>query len=124
MVVRDPDGKPHVRPRTDLTDVAGSAGVSWGRLFGLIFFLPLVGLAAGTGIGALFDKTGNVGLSRRELVEMGEAIPPGGAGWVFLIDHVVDDTFVRCIRGKTARLARTHLSAANEQRLKATFGPE
>ncbi len=45
--------KPKTKHLTDLTGAGALSGVFWGMLFGLIFFIPLLGLVAGAAIGAL-----------------------------------------------------------------------
>ena len=45
--------KPNTKHLTDLTGVGALSGAFWGMLFGLIFFIPLLGLVAGAAIGAL-----------------------------------------------------------------------
>ena len=47
MVVRDEDGKPHVKHDTRLVGAGALGGAFWGMLFGLIFLMPFLGLAIG-----------------------------------------------------------------------------
>jgi len=44
-VVRDPDGKPHVKHGHGLVGAGALGGAFWGMLFGLLFFVPFLGLA-------------------------------------------------------------------------------
>ena len=55
-VVRDPDGKPHVKHGHGLVGAGAMGGAFWGMLFGLLFFMPFLGMAIGAGLGALFGK--------------------------------------------------------------------
>jgi len=80
MVVRDPDGKPHVKQGGSLVGAGALGGAFWGMLFGLIFFIPFLGLAIGAGMGALFGKLGKTGIDKGVLEQMGDAVPPGQAG--------------------------------------------
>ena len=50
-VVRDPDGKPHVKHGHSLVGAGALGGAFWGMLFGLLFFVPFLGLAIGAGHG-------------------------------------------------------------------------
>jgi uncharacterized membrane protein len=45
------------------TAAAGALGGFWGLLFGLIFFIPLLGLAVGAASGALIGSMRDVGIS-------------------------------------------------------------
>ncbi|MEI6448661.1 MAG: DUF1269 domain-containing protein, partial [Actinomycetes bacterium] len=49
-VVRDQDGKPHVKHGHSLVGVGALGGAFWGMLFGLLFFVPFLGLAIGAGL--------------------------------------------------------------------------
>jgi len=49
----------------------------WGLLFGLIFFVPLLGLAIGAASGALFGSMRDVGISDAFIREVREKITPG-----------------------------------------------
>lgn len=122
MVVRDLDGKPHVKHGTDIVGVGALGGAFWGMLFGLLFFVPFLGLAIGAGMGALFGKIGKTGVDREVLSRMGDAVPPGKAGWFLIIDKMTEDKFLAAVEGTRATVVRTSLSEAQEQELKEAFG--
>ncbi len=123
-VVRDPDGKPHVKHGHNLVGVGAAGGAFWGMLFGLLFFMPFLGLAIGAGMGALFGKAGKTGIDRQVLEQMGDAVPPGKAGWFLLIDKMTEDKFMEAIEGTKARVVRTNLSHEDEAKLKEAFGAD
>src|SRR5690606_38343025 len=54
-VVRWENGqkKPQTRQLANLTGAGAMQGAFWGLLFGLIFWVPLIGIAVGAGLGAL-----------------------------------------------------------------------
>ena len=66
-VVRDPDGKPHVKHGHDLVGAGAMGGAFCGMLFGLLFFVPFLGLAIGAGMGALFCKLCKTGINKHVL---------------------------------------------------------
>jgi uncharacterized membrane protein len=121
-VIRDPDGKPHVKHGRSLVGVGAMGGAFWGMLFGLLFFVPFLGLAIGAGMGALFGKLGKTGIDKQVLSEMSDAVPPGKAGWFLLIAKMTEDKFMAGIEGTSARLVRTSLSMEQEAELKKAFG--
>ena len=121
-VVRDPDGKPHVKHGHNLVGAGALGGAFWGMLFGLLFFVPFLGLAFGAAMGALFGKMGKTGIDREVLDQMGDAVPPGKAGWFLLIGQKTDDKFMAEIKGTNARVVRTNLTEEQEQQLKHAFG--
>ena len=99
-VVRDPDGKPHVKHGHGLVGAGAMGGAFWGMLFGLLFLMPFLGMAIGAGMGALFGKLGKTGIDKEVLQQMGDAVPPGKAGW--FLDHQPGD------RGQVPRRDRGH----------------
>ena len=121
-VVRDPDGKPHVKHDAHLVGAGAMGGAFWGMLFGLLFFVPFLGLAIGAGMGALFGKLGKTGIDQQVLQQMGDAVPPGKAGWFLLISQLTEDKFLAAVKGTGASLVRSNLTAEQEQQLKHAFG--
>jgi uncharacterized membrane protein len=121
-VVRDPDGKPHVKHGHNLVGVGAMGGAFWGMLFGLLFFVPFLGLAIGAAWGALFGKLGKTGIDQKVLQEMGDAVPPGKAGWFLLIGQLTEDKFLAAVQGTGAKLVRSNLTDEQEQQLKHAFG--
>ena len=124
MVVRDPDGKPHVKHGKQLVGAGAMGGAFWGMLFGLLFFVPFFGMAIGAGMGALFGKMGKTGIDRAVLEQMGDAVPPGKAGWFLLIEKMTEDKFLEAVEGTKATVVRTNLSHEDEEQLKAAFGAD
>jgi uncharacterized membrane protein len=121
-VVRDPDGKPHVKHGGSLVGAGAMGGAFWGMLFGLLFFVPFLGLAIGAAMGALFGKLGKTGIDKQVLEQMGDAVPPGKAGWFLLINQMTEDKFLAAVKGTNATLVRSNLSEEQEAELKHAFG--
>jgi len=121
-VVRDPDGKPHVKHGHGMVGAGAMGGAFWGMLFGLLFFIPFLGLAIGAGMGALMGKLGKTGIDKQVLEEMGDAVPPGKAGWFLLIGQMTEDKFMAAVTGTGAKLVRSNLTAEQEEQLKHAFG--
>jgi uncharacterized membrane protein len=124
MVVRDADGKPHVKHGNKLVGAGALGGAFWGMLFGLLFFVPFLGLAIGAGMGALFGKMGKTGIDKQVLEQMGDAVPPGKAGWFLVISQMTEDKFLAAVQGTNAKLVRSNLSHEQEEELKNAFGTE
>ena len=121
-VVRDPDGKPHVKHGNHLVGAGAMGGAFWGMLFGLLFFVPFLGLAIGAGMGALFGKLGKTGVDAQVLQQMGDAVPPGKAGWFLVTSQITEDKFLAAVKGTNATLVRSNLTAEQEEQLKHAFG--
>ena len=84
--------------------------------------MPFLGLAIGAAMGALFGKLGKTGLDSQTLEQMGDAVPPGKAGWFLVIEQMTEDKFLAAIEGTNAKLVRSDLTAEQEEQLKHAFG--
>lgn len=121
-VVRDPDGKPHVKHGHKLVGIGALGGAFWGMLFGILFLVPFLGLAIGAGMGALMGKLGKTTMNKQVLEQMGDAVPPGKAGWFLLVGQMTEDKFLEAVEGTHATVVRTNLSKEDEEQLKEAFG--
>ena len=124
MVVRDPDGKPHVEHGHGMVGAGALGGAFFGMLFGFLFFMPFLGLAIGAGLGALFGKMGKSSIDQGVLEQMGDAVPPGKAGWFLLIGQMTEDKFLAEVEGTQAKVVRTNLTQEQEEQLKEAFGAD
>jgi len=124
MVVRDADGKPHVKHGHGMVGAGALGGAFFGMLFGLLFFVPFLGFAIGAGLGALFGKMGKSSIDQQVLEQMGDAVPPGKAGWFLLIGQMTEDKFLAEVEGTHAKVVRTNLTQEQEDALKEAFGAD
>jgi uncharacterized membrane protein len=95
----------------------------WGLLFGLIFFVPMLGLAIGAAAGTVIATMANVGISDAFIREVREKVTPGTSA-LFLVssDAVLEAVADRlAIAGAEAELVRTSLSCDQEEKLREAF---
>jgi uncharacterized membrane protein len=125
-IVSWPEGrkKPKTRQLHSLTGAGALGGAFWGFLFGLIFFVPLLGLAVGAGAGALGGSLADVGIDDEFIDDAREKITPGTSGLFILTSDAVQDRVVEAFRGTDMELLRTNLSAEEEARLREAFEEE
>jgi uncharacterized membrane protein len=84
-VTKKQDGKLKLHQGTSLTGVAASGGALWGFLFGLIFLVPLAGMAIGAASGALVGHFSDIGVDDKWAKEVASAIPAGGSALFVLV---------------------------------------
>jgi uncharacterized membrane protein len=60
---KDDKGKVRIHQAISLTGAGAASGALWGTLIGLLFFMPVAGLAIGAGAGALAGKLSDVGIT-------------------------------------------------------------
>jgi len=94
-------------------------------LFGLIFFVPLLGAAIGAGIGALTGSLTDVGIDDGFINSVKERVTPGTSALFLLSSDAVMDR----IKGEfpnmgNAELIASNLSAEQEDKLREVFAEE
>ncbi|SOC88175.1 Uncharacterized membrane protein [Curtobacterium sp. 314Chir4.1] len=115
----DEHGKLHLESPDRTSDLATRAATSavFGTVLGALFFIPLLGLAAGGAIGALFaglDRT-NVDAAFRGRVRA--AVPNGHSAVVVYATRVQSDEFDDGLHGSGGDIVRTTLTDSDEQEL-------
>jgi uncharacterized membrane protein len=83
-VTRDKDGNVKLHQSFSVTSAGALGGALWGTLLGLVFFNPLVGLAAGTAVGALTGKLSDHGIPDQFMQDLGDKMAPGSSA-VFML---------------------------------------
>ena len=118
----------HKKPRTrELHNNAGASAMGggfWGLLLGLIFFVPILGLAIGAATGALLGSMNDVGISKEFISSVREKITPGTSALFLLSSDAVLDRVRDEFRGSDAELITTNLSADQEQKLRQAFAAD
>jgi uncharacterized membrane protein len=124
VVVRRSNGRVKVKQAHSLAGMGALGGAFWGTLIGLVFLAPWLGLVAGTGLGALTGKIGDIGLKPEFVEEVSETIEPGHSALFLWTRHA--DT--ECIREELSdidfTIIHTDLSADREAKLLEMFAPE
>lgn len=121
-VVRRPDGQVKIKEEPKLTGTAALGGAFWGLLVGLIFFVPLAGMAVGAVSGAIFGHFTKYGISKEFMKKIDAAIQPGQSGLFVLAEDVKIDRVVGTLAQYHPRVLRTSLTMAQEAQLKEAFG--
>jgi uncharacterized membrane protein len=129
VVIRQPDGKVHLKQSIDMVGVgAASGGLSgglWGMLVGLLFLNPLVGFAiggiVGAGSGALAGKLTDFGIDDKFIRSLAQTLQPGNSALFVLIRKVQPERVLAEMKRFKGRVLRTSLSAEQENRLRAAL---
>jgi len=126
VVVRDVNGKVKVHQTHDLSAVAASGGFWWGGFFGLlmgwIVLNPLLGWAAGAGIGTALGwwqgKSIDLGINDEFMKELGQTLKPNTSAIFVLIRHATLDRVIEDLEPYGGKLLHTSLTKKAEQNLK------
>ena len=123
-IVSFPEGakKPKTRQLRNMTGARALGGSFWGLLFGLIFFVPLLGMAIGAGLGALSGSMTDVGIDDDFIRTMRDEITPGTSALFLMSSDAVMDKVQEAFEGQSMELVRTNLSDLQEAALREVFG--
>jgi uncharacterized membrane protein len=118
----------HSKPKTRQLHGSASAGMLggafWGLLLGLIFFVPILGVALGVAGGALYGSLKEVGISDAFIRDVREKVTPGTSALFAVTSDAIFDKVAAEFRDTDAELVRTNLSDEQEARLREAFAEE
>jgi uncharacterized membrane protein len=96
-----------------LAGIGAAGGALWGGLIGLIFFVPLLGLAVGAASGAAAGALSDHGIDDNFMKELGDKLPEGGAAVFVLVREATADKVVPQVAKFGGHVIQSSLS--NEQ---------
>jgi uncharacterized membrane protein len=126
VVIRDDNGKVHLKQAVNLTTVGAASGGLWGGLFGLLigmmFLNPLLGwlsgIALGAGAGAISGKLSDYGIDDDYIKSLGTHIQPGTSALFVLVRKVTPDKVLPEIQKFGGTVLRTSLSNEQDEQLR------
>jgi uncharacterized membrane protein len=102
-----------------------SQGVKRGALAGLLVgsvaFLPVLGIAAGAGLGALAGKHEDYGIDDTFIEQLSAKLTPGSSALFVLVSNVDVDTVVPAVSAYGGTVLKTNLSNKAEKQLRAAL---
>lgn len=124
ILVRKNDGKPKIKQLHDLVGAGALGGAFWGMLIGLLFWMPLLGLAAGAAGGAIGGMFTDVGIDDKFIKEARDKIEPGTSALFLLVRDAVPDRVISAMQQFDFEILQTSLSEEDEAKLREAFGAE
>jgi uncharacterized membrane protein len=95
LVVREPDGKVHLRETKDISSTkAAWYGGAWGLLGGAVVGFPIAVAAAAAGLGAYMARRRDLGVTDEFEQAVAERLEPGTAAAVVLVDETLSPPIV------------------------------
>ena len=113
------------RPKTRNLDDSSSAelgGAFWGFLFGLVFFVPLLGATVGLAAGALSASLRDVGIDDAFIGRIRESVTPGTSALFVMSSDAVTEAVRNAFANTDMELIETNLSKNDEDTLRTAFG--
>ncbi|SCX62366.1 DUF1269 domain-containing protein [Nitrosospira sp. Nsp1] len=125
VVVRDDEGKVHLKQSINLTTAGATSGFLsgglWGMLVGLLFLNPFAGFvlggAIGTGAGALSGSLSDYGINDDFIKSLANTIPNNSSALFILVRKAQPEKVMAELVGVTGKVLRTSLSPDQERKL-------
>ena len=115
IVERRGDGKIKLH-QPSLAGAGAVGGALWGGLIGLIFLMPLFGMAIGAASGAAGGALADTGVDDKFMKDLGTQLTPGSAAVIALVREVTMDKVLENIK-IPGHIIQTSLDNEAEQRL-------
>jgi uncharacterized membrane protein len=114
---RDEGGKLRIHQAVSTTGAGAASGALWGTLIGMLFFMPVAGLAIGAGTGALAGKLTDVGINDDTIRQIGQQLQQGKAAVFLLARSATADRVIEAIKSFHPTVIQTSLSHDREEEL-------
>ena len=126
VVVRDDEGKVHLKQAINLTAAGAASGGLWGGMFGLLvgmlFLNPLLGwlggMAIGAGSGALSGRLSDYGINDEFIKSLGSTIQPGTSALFVLVRKATPEKVLPQVAKYGGTVLKTSLSPEQDERLR------
>jgi uncharacterized membrane protein len=114
---RDAKGKVRIHQAVSLTGAGAASGALWGTLIGMLFLMPVAGLAIGAGTGALTGKLADVGINDDTIKQIGGQLEQGKAAVFLLAKSATVDKVIDAIKPYNPTVIQTNLTKDREEEL-------
>jgi len=93
-----------------LAGLGAASGALWGGVIGLLFLVPVFGMAVGAAAGAAGGAASDHGVDDNFVKELGAQLPAGGAAVIVLVQEATRDKVVPEISKYGGRVIQSSLS--------------
>ena len=118
VVVKDAEGKLHVKNQTDRGVKVGAIGGGMlGLLIGSVFF-PFAGLIGGALVGAVMGKMADLGVDQKFVHEVGAALQPDTSALFILVREANPAAAISALKPYKGQVYHTSLPSDTEEELR------
>ncbi|HEV2929256.1 MAG TPA: DUF1269 domain-containing protein [Propionibacteriaceae bacterium] len=114
---RDDKGKVRIHQAVSLTKAGAASGALWGTLIGMLFLVPVAGLAVGAASGALSGKLADIGINDDTIKQIGGQLEQGRAAVFLLARSATVDKVIDAIKPYNPTVIQTNLTKDREEEL-------
>jgi uncharacterized membrane protein len=122
-IVTWPVGKkaPATKQLVNLVQVGAMGGMFWGMLLGLIFMMPLFGMAVGAAMGAMGGAFRDYGIDDEFITKIRSQVKEGTSALFLMTTDAVMDRVAEAMKDLKFEIIATNLSKEQEQKLREAF---
>ena len=95
----------------------------WGFLFGLLFLVPLAGMAVGAATGALAGHFADYGIDDKWIKEVASSIQPGGSALFVMARNTNQERVLPEMAKFGGTVLKTNLTTEQQQALEEALAP-
>ena len=118
VVVKDAEGKLHVKNQTDRgVKIGAIGGGTLGLLIGSVFF-PFAGLIGGAMVGAVVGKMADMGVDQQFVHEVGTALQPDTSALFILVREANPAAALSALKPYEGQVYHTSLPSETEEELR------
>ena len=118
VVVKDAEGKLHVKNQTDRgVKIGAIGGGTLGLLIGSVFF-PFAGLIGGALVGAVVGKMVDLGVDQKFVHEVGAALQPDTSALFILVREANANAALSALKPYEGQVYQTSLPSETEEELR------
>jgi uncharacterized membrane protein len=121
IAVKQPDGTVKLNQLFHPAAAGAATGSFWGLLVGLIFMMPLAGVALGAASGALGGALADVGINDQFMKDAAQSLQAGNAALFLLIRKMTADKVLADLKGVGGTVMRTSFDHTKEGALRAAL---
>jgi len=121
VAVRNREGAVKIKQIVDLTAQGALGGAFWGLLAGVLFWMPTMGMAIGTIVGAISGSMTDFGVNDEFIHQVAREVEPGQSALFLLVVDATMDRVIEEITPWNPKVLRTNLSREQERKLREAF---
>jgi uncharacterized membrane protein len=121
VIATNEGGKIKLDQGISLASAGALGGAFWGGLIGLIFLMPLAGMAIGAATGAITGKLTDYGIDDNFIKELTSKVQPGKAALFTLTRDATPDKVLSQMSQFGGEVIQSNLSAEDEAKLQAAL---
>jgi len=122
-VTKSQDGKMKLHQGARLTGAGAASDAMWGFLFGLLFLVPIFGMAIGAASGTLAGNLSDYGIDDKWINQASAAIPFGGSALFVMARNSNAARALPEMAKFDGRMFRIHLTSRQQQALESAVQP-